>query len=66
MLLGFSFLVVGCASSPMGQEEYKSRLIYCEDIDMTVLIEKNEKNRPVGVECIDTHGSTFDSMYKNK
>lgn len=60
LIAGIS-LLAGCASSPMEQKEYKARLGYCEKIEMTVQIEKNEKNRPVGVECIDVHGSTFES-----
>lgn len=60
LMVGVLFLA-GCASSPMEQKEYKSRLDYCSKIDMTVQIEKNEKNRPIAVECIDIHGSTFES-----
>lgn len=60
-VIGSALLITGCASSPMEQKEYKARLNYCEKIEMTVQIEKNEKNRPVGVECVDVHGSTFES-----
>lgn len=60
-VIGLAVFISGCASSPMDQQEYKARLGYCEKIEMTVLIEKNEKSRPVGVECIDVHGSTFES-----
>jgi predicted component of type VI protein secretion system len=56
-----ALLITGCSSSPMEQKEYKARLDYCEKIEMTVNIEKNEKNRPIDVECIDEHGSTFES-----
>jgi hypothetical protein len=45
----------------MEQKEYKARLDYCQKIEMTVQIEKNEKSRPTNVECIDVHGSTFES-----
>lgn len=65
ILIGLSSLVVGCANSPMEQKEYKARLNYCLESEMTVLIEKNEKSRPTNVECVDNHGSTFKSKYKD-
>lgn len=60
-ILGSLAILAGCAASPMEQKEYKSRLDYCSKIQMTVQIEKNEKSRPTNVECIDEHGSTFES-----
>lgn len=54
-------VISGCSTSPMEQKEYKSRLEYCKKVDMVVQIEKNEKGRPLVVECIDEHGSTFES-----
>jgi hypothetical protein len=60
-ILGSVAILAGCAASPMEQREYKARLDYCSKIQMTVQIEKNEKSRPTNVECIDEHGSTFES-----
>lgn len=60
-IIGSVAVLAGCAASPMEQKEYKARLDYCTKIDMTVQIEKNEKSRPTNVECIDEHGSTFES-----
>ncbi len=54
-------VLAGCSSSPIEQKEYKARLDYCESIGMKPEIEKNEKSRPVNVDCIDDHGSIFDS-----
>lgn len=51
----------GCSTSTMEQKEYKNRLDYCSKIDMDVQIAKNEKSHPTKVECIDKHGSVFDS-----
>jgi len=60
-ILGSVAILAGCAASPMEQKEYKARLDYCSKIGMTVQIEKNEKSRPINVECIDEHESTFES-----
>lgn len=60
-IIGSVAVLAGCAASPMEQKEYKARLDYCTKIEMTVQIEKNEKSRPTNVECIDEHGSTFES-----
>ncbi len=54
-------VISGCSHSPIEQKEYKARLDYCKKVDMVVQIEKNEKGRPLVVECIDEHGSTFES-----
>lgn len=54
-------MLSACASGPMEQKEYKSRLDYCTKIEMDVQIEKNEKSKPTQVDCIDKHGSVFDS-----
>lgn len=63
-LIGITAILAGCAANPMEQKEYKSRLDYCEKIGMTVQIEKNEKGRPTYVECVDNHGSTFESKLR--
>jgi len=54
-------LIAGCSSGVIEQKEYKNRLDYCKKIEMSVQIEKNEKSNPTKIECIDEHGSVFDS-----
>ncbi len=61
MILGATLVITGCSTNPLEQKDYSSRLDYCKKLNMNVQIEKNEKNRPLVVECIDEHGSTFES-----
>jgi len=61
MVLGCVALIAGCSSKPIDQQEYKQRLKYCEKIEMDVNVIKNEKSNPIRIDCVDQHGSVFDS-----